>query len=153
MPVPTDPRVGEVYDATPDFVYAVSLLAALEGATGHDGHAVVLPFLGMARAELTDFGQRRNAYYLEVEVGELRSGIAGLEKRVTALLVTSEELQQTLRVDAALAHVRRGITPRSATEDGGMKRYVLRLSYRFIPEKPGMLENPQHAGLDLSAQW
>jgi len=109
VPVPTDPCAGEVYDATPDFVYAVSLLAALEGATGHDGHAVVLPFLGMARAELTDFGQRRNAYYLEVEVGELRSGLAGLEKRLTALLVTSEELQQTLRVDAALAHVRRGI--------------------------------------------
>src|SRR4051794_5151275 len=31
MPVPTSPHTGEVYDATPDFVYAVSLLAALEG--------------------------------------------------------------------------------------------------------------------------
>jgi hypothetical protein len=98
-----------VYNATPDFVYAVSLLAALEGATDQDGYAVVLPLLGMTRAELTDFSQRRNAYYLEVEVGDLRSGLAGLEKRLTALLVTSDKLQQTLRVDAALAHVRRGI--------------------------------------------
>jgi hypothetical protein len=109
MPVPTSPGVGDVDDATPDFVYAVSLLAGLEGATDQVGHAVVLPFLGMARAELTDFGQRRNAYYLEVEVGDLRSCLAGLEKRLMALIVTSEELQQTLRVDAALAHVRRGI--------------------------------------------
>jgi len=109
MPVPTSPHTGEVYDATPDFVYAVSLLAALEGATGQDGHAVVLPFLGMARAELTDFGQRRNASFVEVEVGELGSGLAGLEQRLTALLVSSEVLQETLRVEAALAHVRRGI--------------------------------------------
>jgi hypothetical protein len=29
----------------------------------------------------------------------------------------------------------------------------LRLSYRFIPEKPGMLEKPQRAGFDLSAPW
>ena len=52
MSVPTALRAGDVYDASPDFVYAVSLLAALEGATGQDGHAMVLPFLGMARAEL-----------------------------------------------------------------------------------------------------
>jgi hypothetical protein len=111
MPVLTTPRAGagEVYDATPDFVYAVSLLAALEGATDQDGHATVQPFLGMARAELTDFGQRRTAYYVDVEVGELRSCLAGLEERLTALLVSSERLQQTLRVDAALAYVRRGI--------------------------------------------
>jgi hypothetical protein len=107
FPRPPVPTRGTPRPRT--FVYAVSLLAALEGATGHEGHAVVLPFLGMARAELTDFGQRRNTYYVDVEVDELRSCLAGLEERLTALLVTSEALQQTLRVDAALAYVRRGI--------------------------------------------
>ena len=47
MPSPTAAPTGDVYDATTDFVYAVSLLAAMEGATGHKGHTVVLPFLGM----------------------------------------------------------------------------------------------------------
>src|SRR5687768_508131 len=82
MPVPTTDRVGDGYDANPDFVYAVSLLAALEATTGQDEHAMVLPFLGMARAELTDFGQRRPSHYVPVEVGELRSGLADLEERL-----------------------------------------------------------------------
>ncbi len=64
MAVPTTARSGDVYDAAPDFAYAVSLLAALEDATGQDEHSTVLPFLGMARAELTDFGQRRPAGYV-----------------------------------------------------------------------------------------
>jgi len=37
---------------------------------------------------------------LEEEVGELRAGLAGLERRLTSLLVSSEVLQQTLRVEA-----------------------------------------------------
>jgi hypothetical protein len=59
---PDDPPdagvAGCVCDATHDFAYAVPLLAALEGATGEDGHAEALPFLGIARAELVDFGRR-----------------------------------------------------------------------------------------------
>lgn len=109
MPVPTTARVGDSYDATPDFVYAVSLLASLEGATGQDEHAVVLPFLGMARAELTDFGQRRPAHYVPVEVGDLRSGLVDLEERLTALLAGSQVLQHSLRVDSARRLLRRGV--------------------------------------------
>ena len=30
MPVPTDPSAGQVYDATPDFVYAVSFIGGHE---------------------------------------------------------------------------------------------------------------------------
>ena len=153
MPVPTDPCAGEVYDATPDFVYAVSLLAALEGATGHDGHAVVLPFLGMARAELTDFGQRRNAYYLEVEVGELRSGLAGLEKRLTALLVTSEELQQTCVSMPPWPTCAEASTPRSATERRRYEAVCLASSIPLHTGEARHAREPRHAGLDLSAQW
>jgi len=109
MAVPTTARAGDVYDATPDFVYAVSLLAALEGATGQEGHAMVLPFLGMARAELTDFGQRRPTHYVPVQLGDLRSGLVDLEERLTALLADSAVLQQSLRLDSARRLLRRGV--------------------------------------------
>ncbi|ABM10480.1 hypothetical protein [Paenarthrobacter aurescens] len=109
MTVPATGRAGDVYDATPDFVYAVSLLAALEDATGQEGHALVLPFLGMARAELTDFGQRRPAGYVPVQVGDLRSGLADLEQRLTDLLADSQVLQHSLRLDSARRLLRRGV--------------------------------------------
>ncbi len=109
MAVPTTARFGDVYDGAPDFVYAVSLLAALEEATEQDEHAMVLPFLGMARAELTDFGQRRPPHYVPVEVGDLRSGLANLEERLTALLADSQMLQHSLRLDSARTLLRRGV--------------------------------------------
>ena len=109
MPVPTIDRDADVHDGTPDFVYAVSLLAALEGATGQDGHAVVLPFLGMARAELTDFGQRRPAHFVPVQIGDLRSGLADLEQRLAALQADSHVLQHSLRLDSARRLLSRGV--------------------------------------------
>lgn len=109
MPAPTAVRSGDLYDPAPDFVYAVSLLAALEGATGQDGHAMVLPFLGMARAELTDFGQRRPAHFVPVQIGDLRSGLADLEQRLAALQADSNMLQHSLRLDSARRLLRRGV--------------------------------------------
>jgi hypothetical protein len=100
---------GDVRDATPDFVYAVSLLAALEGATALDGHGEALPFLGMARAELVDFGQRRPTRYVDVEIDDFRGGLAELDGRLTAMLTSSEVLGHTLRIDAARRLLRRGI--------------------------------------------
>lgn len=108
MAVPTALRDGDVYDASPDFIYAVSLLAALEAATGQDGHSLVLPFLGMTRAELTDFGQRRPTHYVPVQVGDLRAGLTELEQRLTELLADSQVLQHSLRLDAARRLLRRG---------------------------------------------
>ena len=124
MAVPTTARSGDVYDATPDFVYAVSLLAALEDATGQDEHSTVLPFLGMARAELTDFGQRRPAGYVPVQVGDLRSGLADLEQRLTALLAhrrcSSTASASTPRAGCYVAG-----SPRSPAPDWkAMKRLV-----------------------------
>lgn len=109
MAVPTAVRDGDVYDASPEFVYAVSLLAALEAATGEDGHAMVLPFLGMTRAELTDFGQRRPAHYVPVQRRDLRAGLAELEQRLTELAADSQMLQHSLRLDSARRLLRRGV--------------------------------------------
>jgi hypothetical protein len=63
----------------------------------------------MARAELVDFGQRRPAHYVDVEIDDFHAGLAELEERLTALLTSSEVLQHTLRVDAARRLLRRGI--------------------------------------------
>ncbi len=110
MPITTTTFVEcDGYDATPDFVYAVSLLAALEGASDQSEHARVLPFLGMARAELTDFGQRRPAGYVPVQVGDWRAGLDELEQQLTALLADSPALQHSLRLDAARRLLRRGL--------------------------------------------
>lgn len=109
MSISTTALERDGYDATPDFVYAVSLLAALETATGTEGHATALPFLGMARAELTDFGQRRPAHYVPVPVDDLRAGMDELEQRLTALLDRSPRLQDSLRLDSARRLLRRGV--------------------------------------------
>ena len=109
MAASTTDRSGAVYDVSPDFVYVVSLLAALEESTEEDGHAMVLPFLGMARAELIEFGQRRPAHYIPMQIGDLRSGLTDLERRLSALLADSKVLQHSLRVDAALQTLRRGL--------------------------------------------
>jgi hypothetical protein len=101
---------GDAYDATPDFIHAVSLLAALEGATGEEGQGEALPFLGMARAELVAFGLRRPIDYVDVEIDDFHAGLAELEERLTAMLTSSEALQHTLRLDAARRLLRRGIT-------------------------------------------
>jgi len=102
---------GDVNVAAPDFVYAVSLLAALEGTTGEAGHRQALPFLGMARAERVAFGQRRPASYVEVEIHDFHAGLAELEERLTAMLTSSEVLEHTLRVDAARRFLRRASPP------------------------------------------
>lgn len=89
--------------------YAVSVIAALEEAVGRSGHAAVLPYLGMARAELVDFGQRRIGAYVDVEVVDVRATMAELDARLTSMLSESEVLQHTLRVEAALRLLRRGM--------------------------------------------
>jgi len=91
---------------------------------------MVLPFLGMARAELTDFGQRRPARYIPIQIGDLHSGLADLERCLTALLAASMELQHSLRINAALLTLRRGVIdahPSSVgPRNGGERVQVLR---------------------------
>lgn len=109
MPRPTITHTGKFNDVSPDFVNAVSLLAALEGATGQPGHAEALPFLGMARAELTHFGQRRPSCYTLMQVDDFRAGLNDLAQRLTALLADSCVLQGNLRIRSARRLLRRGI--------------------------------------------
>lgn len=106
---PTFAGSADVYDSTPEFVYAVSLLAALEGATGQPGHSAALPYLGMARAELVDYGQRRPTHYLDLNVEDFNAGLAELEQRLSAMLSASQVLQHSLRLEAARRLLRRGI--------------------------------------------
>lgn len=108
MTLDTTVLAGDGYDASPDFVYAVSLLAALESMPATTGHAVG-PLLGMARAELTDFGQRRPAHFVEVPITNWHGAMTELEQRLTQLVVDSQTLQHTLRVEAALRLLRRGL--------------------------------------------
>lgn len=107
MTLPSTVPAGDGYDAAPDFVFAVSLIAALEAAPTA-GHAV-RPLLGMARAELTDFGQRRPAHYVEATVTNIPAALAELEERLIALRAGSQVLQHSLRVDAALRLLHRGL--------------------------------------------
>lgn len=112
MSIPTDMHRYDVYDEDPAFVRAVSLLAALEGAAGREQRPDVLPFLGMARAELTDFGQRRTAHYVAIDLdvlGDLADGLVTLEDELMCLLADSQRLQHSLRLDAALQLLRRAI--------------------------------------------
>lgn len=109
MITPHTGLAGDVYDETPEFVYTVSLLAALERAPGQEGHREALPYLGMARAELVDYGQRRPTLYVDVDVDEFRAGLAELEERLTAMLATSQVLQESLRLEAARRILRCGI--------------------------------------------
>jgi hypothetical protein len=88
-------------------VEAVSLAAAIERATGLPGYEAVLPLIGMARAELTDFGQRRQKHYVPMKVDDVTTAVGELEDRVAALLVNSQDLQHSLRLDAALQLLRR----------------------------------------------
>lgn len=96
-------------DCDPEFVYAMSLMAALECATGRRGHSAVLPFLGMARAELSDFGQHGPSGYVAVTVGHLLAGLEELDERLAALLSASPDLQRTLRIHSARRLLRRGV--------------------------------------------
>lgn len=109
MSTPSATPASNGCDGTPDFVYAVSLLAALEGYAGHDRHSDLLPYLGMARSELVDFGQRRPTHYVRVEITDLHAGLAELEQRLSAMLASSPDLRQTLRIEAARRLLRRGI--------------------------------------------
>ncbi|RHW28606.1 hypothetical protein D0Z08_01725 [Nocardioides immobilis] len=117
MITPPAGLTGDVYDESPDFVYTVSLLAALEGAAGQEDHRAALPHLGMARAELVDYGQRRPTHYVDVYVDDFRAGLAELEERLTAMLTTSQVHQQSLRLEAARRLLRCGITAAGVETD------------------------------------
>lgn len=102
------PNGSSTFDDSAEFVGAVSLLAALEADTAHPGHRAVLPYLGMARAELTDFGQRRPTVLVPVDVEDLAVGLRDLDEQLALMRAHSPVLQHTLRIDAARRFLGRG---------------------------------------------
>lgn len=88
-----------------DWTHAVSLIAHLQQATDQPGYRQVVPRLGMARAELSDFGQRPTTVFMPTDVTSLSTGLAELQTVLRALLAASPQLRDTLRIGAALHHV------------------------------------------------
>ena len=99
------------YDPSPDFNVAVSLFAALEGGCLASGASESLPYLGMARAELTDFGQRLPTHFEDTPLPSFRDGWLQLEVLLDRMLSESEDLGLTLRLDAARQILREGCRP------------------------------------------
>lgn len=95
--------------ADDDFDRALSLIAALEGAVHLDGQNALLPYLGMARAELCDFSQRPVNTYVAVDVFDVRAAMSELAQRLTELLAMTDVEQYRLRIAAAMRHLRHGI--------------------------------------------
>lgn len=105
-----------ISDSGEDFITAVSMLASLEGlcAAGGTGVVVTLPFLGMARSELTSYGLRVPPHLEAVEINSLADGIADLGRLLSRMVVCSRDLAVTLRLQACRELLREGTEPYAA---------------------------------------
>jgi hypothetical protein len=85
----------------PTFVAVISLIAALEGQPTVQGEVLLLSSLGMARAELTDYGHRvpRQLHALDPVAAE--EGLTNLKLLLATMLEESTHLAHTLRIQAA----------------------------------------------------
>ena len=70
-----------------------------------------LPYLGMARAELTDFGQRLPTHFEDTRLPSFDDGWLQLEVLLDRMMSESEDLGLTLRLDAARQILREGCRP------------------------------------------
>ena len=95
--------------STADFVRAVSLFAALEGECVASGGSEVLPYLGMARSELTDYGQRLSTNFVDIPVPSFCAGLVQLDELLTRMRASSTDLTHTLGLDSAQRLLREGI--------------------------------------------
>lgn len=97
-------------NADHEFVRAVSLFAALEGACATADGVVsgILPYLGMARAELTDYGNYATRFLIDVPVSSLPEALGQLSVSLDDLLEHSGDLALTLRIREALLIMREG---------------------------------------------
>jgi len=86
----------------PAFVEVISLIAALEGQPRVQAEVLLLSGLGMARAELTDYGHRLPGHLHALNPVEVEEGLATLMALLSTMLEKSEQLAHTLRIQAAL---------------------------------------------------
>ena len=75
----------------------------------HEMIHLALPEVGDDHLWLTEGLSTYVEGIARVHVGDLRSGLADLEQRLTALLKTSQVLQHSLRLDSARRLLRRGV--------------------------------------------
>ena len=85
----------------PDFIEAISLIAAMEGLPSVQEDVMILSRLGMARAELTDYGHRIPKSLRPVVTGTLDEGMSMLSGLLDRMLAASKTLAHTLRLQAA----------------------------------------------------
>jgi hypothetical protein len=108
--IPRGPdTMTNTYDSTDDFTTAVSLLAALEGRCLSTGSSAMLPYLGMARAELTDYGQRLPGRLEDISDVGMHDGLERLDELLGRMLSGSPDLTTTLRLHAARQILREGL--------------------------------------------
>jgi hypothetical protein len=105
--------MADRYESSPDFVLAMSLIAALEGACKISQALDALPYLGMARAELTDCGLRVTTHFEDIQALSFDQSLADLDRLLGDLQRDSADLTATLRVHAARGLLREPIDLRS----------------------------------------
>ena len=91
---------------------AEALIVALEGACSGTSQRRLLPYLGMARAELAHCrpgGPGPAARLAEVAVASVHDGLEDLESLLTRIVHGSTDLGVTLRLVSARQLVREGV--------------------------------------------
>lgn len=90
------------YDDSEDFLAADSLFAELEGESLDAGAARLLPFLGMARCELTDYGLHLPSSIVPApDYGSFEHGVGILDGLLAKMAGDSTRLHDALRVRRA----------------------------------------------------
>ena len=100
------------YDAEsdPDFVRAVSLIAALEGACKTAADFLVLPYLGMARSELTDWGLHLPTHFEDPAIDSFDAALDQLDCLLARMRTETQDLAATLRLRVAHELLREAIS-------------------------------------------
>jgi hypothetical protein len=93
-----------------DFIEAVSLCAELEGLCVPSGAPRLLPFIGMARNELTDYGTRVPSHCREMSLSSVHDGVQRLEQLLTAMIGRADDLLYAVRLHEAREILREGST-------------------------------------------
>jgi hypothetical protein len=98
------------YDSSEEFVTAHAMFAELESTCLAAGAAPLLPYLGMARSEFTDYGLHLPEEIVDTPTyGTFQEGLAVLDGLLTWLATSSTRLHDTLRVQRAQEILREGM--------------------------------------------
>jgi hypothetical protein len=107
----TAARSRPTLETSQDFIDAVSLCAELEGMCLPAGRTRLLPFIGMARNELTNNGASTPSHYRSMPIGSVDEGVQRLEQLLTTLIGQAEDLLYAVRLHEAREILREGSAP------------------------------------------